>query len=125
MNSGTLTQTLTSDPSVETLDDKLQKNLEFYIAHTIPNDSGIDAIINSAQRIGTFEQYDIQTWIFRGLASVGHILYLCRNPDRYLMCYANYPYQAFSTLDDAQKRILALDVLLHNKTSSVDQGEHQ
>lgn len=125
MNSGTLTQTLTSDPSVETLDDKLQKNLEFYIAHTIPNDPGIDAIINSAQRIGTFEQYDIQTWIFRGLASVGHILCLCRNPDQYLLCYANYPYQAFSILDDAQKRILALDVLLHNKASSVEQGENQ
>lgn len=103
-----------------------QNNLEFYLSHTIPNDLGIDAIINSAQRIGTFEQHSMESWIFRGIASVGHILCVCRNPDRYLLCYANYPYQAFSTIDDAQKRMLALDVLLHNKISnSVSLGENQ
>jgi hypothetical protein len=100
-----------------TLAEILEENMLFYIKHTMPNDAGIDEIINSSERLGTFEQVHPNSWVFRGLASVGHIL-KTTDQDDHLMCYANFPYQAFTSLEDAQKRMLALDVLLAKKITN-------
>jgi hypothetical protein len=97
-----------------TLTEVLDANMLFYMKHTRPNDARIDEIINSSEQLGTFEQVHPDSWLFRGLASVGHIL-KTTDQDDHLICYANFPYQAFTSLADAQKRMLALDVLLAKK----------
>ena len=97
-----------------TLTEILDANMLFYMKHTTPNDASIDEIINLSEQLGTFEQVHPDSWIFRGLASVGHIL-RTTDQDDHLICYANFPYQVFTSLNDAQKRMLALDVLLAKK----------
>ena len=97
-----------------TLTEVLDANMLFYMKHTRPNDARIDEIINSSEQLGTFEQVHPDSWLFRGLASVGHIL-KTTDQDDHLICYANFPYQSFTSLEDAQKRMLALDILLAEK----------
>ena len=101
----------------QTLTQTLEENMLFYIKHTTPNDEAIDEIINSSERLGTFEQVHPDSWVFKGLASVGHILKTA-SLDNHLICYANYPCQVFYSLDDAQKRMLALDVLNARKMTN-------
>jgi hypothetical protein len=86
---------------------------KFYLDHTNPNDKYIDELINSASALGTFEQHGMNAWIFKCRNSVGHILDVSHDNDSlFLVCFHNKPYQMFHTLDDAQKRMLALDLML-------------
>lgn len=86
-------------------------NFAFYLKHTHPNDAVIENAIASAEKLGTFEQHTVTGWLFRGTKTVGHILDVSHKGDPlFLVCFADKPYMAFHSLDDAQKRMLALDL---------------
>ena len=91
----------------------MENKYQQYIDHTTPNDETIDKIIQDAQLLGTFEQHGIKNWLFRGIHTVGHIIDVSENKDKmFLVSFHHNPYLMFSTIDEAQKRMLVLDILL-------------